>query len=164
MKQIRQNVFETNSSSTHSLTISNKALKPSELRADDCFTGQVIVEFGEYGWGPDRLTRQDKRLSYLCTMFWELECRGLTDVATIVDKPGYITIDTAVFKHTGLHIKLRGIKVSMYSGVLAIDGYVDHQSSTDDYKDIADFLAQNNLTAEEFIFGGVSVKISNDNS
>jgi hypothetical protein len=94
-------------------------------------------------------------------MFWELECRGLTDVSTIVDKPGYITIDAAVTKHTGCHISLVGITVKY--GRLAIDGYVDHQSSTDDYKDIADFLAQNELTAEEFIFGDVEVKIDNDN-
>ena len=159
MKQIRQNVFETNSSSTHSLTISNKALKPSTLPTDPY--NAVEVSFGDYGWGPDRLTRQDARLSYLCTMFWELECRGLTDVSAIVDKPGYITIDNAVFKHTGCHISLVGITVRY--GSLTIDGYVDHQSSVDDYKDIADFLAQHELTAAEFIFGDVSVKISNDN-
>jgi hypothetical protein len=94
-------------------------------------------------------------------MFWELECRGLTDVSAIVDKPGYITIDNAVFKHTGCHISLVGITVRY--GSLTIDGYVDHQSSVDDYKDIADFLAQHELTAAEFIFGDVSVKISNDN-
>jgi hypothetical protein len=97
-------------------------------------------------------------------MFWELECRGLTDASCIETKPGYITIDTAVAKQTGLHIKLRGIKLDEYTKELAIDGYVDHQSSTDDYKDIADFLAQNKLTAEEFIFGDVEVDISNDNS
>jgi hypothetical protein len=96
-------------------------------------------------------------------MFWELECRRLTDVSCIATKPGYITIDTAVFNHTGLYIKLRGIKIGDYSNELAIDGYVDHQSSTDDYKDIADFLAQNELTAEEFIFGDVEVEIDNDN-
>ena len=121
------------------------------------------MDFEEYGWSHYTLTSQYDRLSYLCTMFWELECRGLTDASCIETKPGYITIDTAVFKHTGLHIKLRGIKMDEYTNELAIDGYVDHQSSTDDYKDIADFLAQNKLTAEEFIFGDVSVEISNDN-
>jgi hypothetical protein len=160
MKQIRQNVFETNSSSTHSLTISNKALKPSTLSPDPYKA--IEVSFGEYGWGPDTLTTQEERLSYLCTMFWELECKGLTDVSTIVDKHGYITIDAAVTKHTGCHISLTGITVRY--GSLAIDGYVDHQSSTDEYKDIAGFLAQNELTAEEFIFGDVEVDISDDNS
>ena len=46
MKQIRKNVFETNSSSVHTLQISKDGLEPSELKLNK--DGNIEVEFGEF--------------------------------------------------------------------------------------------------------------------
>lgn len=164
MKQIRPSVFETNSSSTHSLSIVSRALKPSELFSDDPdykFSSECLaVQFGEYGWGPEKLITQQDRLSYLCTMFWELECRNIVTIDDIFHRPGYAIICDAVEKHTGKKLAFRGIEV--VDRGFAIDGYIDHQSY-ENYHDLADFLNANELTAEEFIFGNVTVNIDNDN-
>ena len=47
MKQIRKDVFETNSSSVHTLQISKDGLEPSELKLNK--DGNIEVEFGEFG-------------------------------------------------------------------------------------------------------------------
>ena len=50
MKTIRQNVFETNSSSSHSLCIKSiKDLNKSYLTISD--DDLIHVDFGEFGWG-----------------------------------------------------------------------------------------------------------------
>ena len=55
---IRHNIFETNSSSSHSLCIGvSNELSPSYLTidyVDNC----VHVEFGEFGWGYDETNDQ----------------------------------------------------------------------------------------------------------
>lgn len=65
MLQIRKNVFETNSSSTHSLVISNKERSYDyNLPVED---GVLTIPFGEFGWGPDILSTPIEKLSYLIT-------------------------------------------------------------------------------------------------
>lgn len=67
MKQIRRGVFETNSSSTHSVTVDHsKGLSPNYLYVSD--DGYVHAEFGEFGWEVWDYTDQETRLSYLLTM------------------------------------------------------------------------------------------------
>jgi len=58
-KQIRQNVFETNSSSTHSICISKNAglIIPKELH----------FSFGEFGWECITLDSINEKASYLYT-------------------------------------------------------------------------------------------------
>ena len=46
MKQTRKDVFETNSSSVHTLQISKDGLEPSELKLNK--DGNIEVEFGEF--------------------------------------------------------------------------------------------------------------------
>ena len=62
MKQVinkRHGVFETNSSSTHSICIP----KTSEL----IFPEKVLFEFGEFGWEWEKLTSVSEKASYLYT-------------------------------------------------------------------------------------------------
>ena len=48
MKQIRRNVFETNSSSTHSISIvDTKGMYDTILPDED---GNIVLEGGEFGW------------------------------------------------------------------------------------------------------------------
>lgn len=59
MKQIRNSVFETNSSSTHSICIAK----------DQSFTlpERIYFEFGEFGWECDTLQSTEQKASYLYT-------------------------------------------------------------------------------------------------
>lgn len=57
--QIRQGVFETNSSSTHSICIA----KDAELE----ITKSLHFEFGEFGWECDTLQTLSEKASYLYT-------------------------------------------------------------------------------------------------
>lgn len=59
MKNIRQNVFETNSSSTHSICIA----KNVELDIPK----EIYFQFGEFGWEEDRLNSMSEKASYLYT-------------------------------------------------------------------------------------------------
>jgi len=59
MKKVRQNVFETNSSSTHSICIAKnmELIIPSEIH----------FGFGEFGWEEDTLNSCTEKASYLYT-------------------------------------------------------------------------------------------------
>jgi hypothetical protein len=65
MIQIRKNVFETNSSSTHSLVISNKERTYNYSLPVEA--GVLTIPFGEFGWGPELLVEPIEKLSYLVT-------------------------------------------------------------------------------------------------
>ena len=67
---IRNAVFETNSSSVHSVTYSNVGLKPSELPMDD--DGYVIAYYGEFGKDLKYFKSQSSKLSYLVSCCYYL--------------------------------------------------------------------------------------------
>lgn len=60
MKQVRKSVFETNSSSTHSLVISGEDEYDYEISS--------VLEYGEYGWGFDVLMTPTTKAEYLLTL------------------------------------------------------------------------------------------------
>jgi hypothetical protein len=64
-RQIRKGVFETNSSSTHSICIA----KNVELNIPD----SLHLEYGEFGWGEDSLQSVEEKASYLFTALMQLE-------------------------------------------------------------------------------------------
>jgi hypothetical protein len=166
MRQIRQCVFETNSSSTHSLVVRGRGRPLSDffLHIED--DGYVHTSFGEFGWGYDVLYGQDEKLSYLCTMaacadssmasnddfYKNPEFQAINDV--IKEKCGCrgLIIDTLITK-----------KVSK-DGVTSwtvFDGYVDHQSA---YGSLQAFLDDYGVTIEQVIFSpAVEIIIDNDN-
>lgn len=63
MKQIREKVFETNSSSSHSITIepSNDGLYDTIIPDDD---GNIILTGGEFGWGIEKHTDALTKANY----------------------------------------------------------------------------------------------------
>lgn len=66
MIKIRHSVFETNSSSSHSLVFSSIDRGYSyDLPVDK--KGVLTIPFGEFGWGPDILRTPLQKLSYLVT-------------------------------------------------------------------------------------------------
>lgn len=66
MIQIRKSVFETNSSSSHSLVISKKDRGYDyDLPVDE--NGTLVIPFGWFEWGPEILKTPMEKLSYKVT-------------------------------------------------------------------------------------------------
>lgn len=170
MKVIRRGVFETNSSSSHSVSIKNENISESYLRVDP-FDNLVHVQPGEYGWSYDTLKTQTDRLSYLCTMLLCTEGAKVNSVDEITELDGYKEINKIIAEKCNcegiiidgdMEIKsyTYGEKTHTY---LDFDGYIDHQSC-EGYSNINAFLNDYNLDIVNFIFNdGVKVIIDNDN-
>lgn len=73
MRQIRNHVFETNSSSVHTISISNEGLEPSKLRMNK--DGKVVVPFGSFGKEYGIYNSQEEKLSYLMTQCLYTYCQ-----------------------------------------------------------------------------------------
>lgn len=77
MKQIRQNTFETNSSSSHSITISNKGhFDANALPVVDYYKGTkdcVVLTGGEFGWGYEYYDDALTKANYLATFVKTVE-------------------------------------------------------------------------------------------
>ena len=174
MKQIRNGVFETNSSSTHSVSISRKN---SYYYNRDCledyidYDNKVHVEFGEFGWEVERYSLPYEKLQYIVTMLAETEGRSISSVHELFETDGFKLINDAVANYCkcdGIWIN-SDMKMCCYEWngktelYLDHDGYIDHQSH-EDYKSVQDFLDDYGVDAEQFIFDdGVCVITDNDN-
>ena len=64
MIRIRSNVFETNSSSVHSIVID---VSQPAVPLDDVF----VLSGGEYGWGYDELCLPEERANYIWQAIWD---------------------------------------------------------------------------------------------
>lgn len=143
MKQIRQGVFETNSSSTHSICIA-KDIKLSIPK-------NIHFSFGEFGWERDTLSSIQEKASYLYTGMMYNNPQGMDKIIETLQKNGVeVTREMPIM-------------VTYKSGIAYIDngGYVDHAG------DLAPFLTAI-LESEErllsFLFSDLSFIITgNDN-
>ena len=159
MIQVRRGVFETNSSSTHSITVFNSKLEESTLnvRNDGC----IHVDLGEFGWEVRNYYSQCSRLSYLLTMLYELTGRDIPYSQGYEQKVLDAMIESDNFSRI-----VEDVCAYAEADGIVIDntcGYIDHQSSTDDYRTIDEFLADCGCTITEFVFGDVCVHTDNDN-
>lgn len=163
MRQVRKCVFETNSSSTHSVVVKRgKGLQPNYLFISD--DGYIHSEFGEFGWEVWNYDDQETRLCYLLTMARILEhCNEESfgggeedfriDMDRFMETRSFREIEDVVVEYTGC----RGIRCDRS------DYYADHQSR-EDYGTIHDFLNEYGIDIKEFIFGaGVTLHTDNDN-
>lgn len=158
MIQIRKNVFETNSSSTHSLVISQKERSYNYcLPVDD--DGTLTIAFGEFGWGPELLTAPIEKLSYL-----------VTDRIDMYDIPEEIkddedAVQEAIMESENIR-EIVEVVMSCCPDVKRVRfelndswnpfGYVDHQSQGTSY--------DMDLSIEEIVFSNkVIIMIANDN-
>lgn len=71
MKQVRQGVFETNSSSTHSITISDKEIYNDFVLEKDGKT--LILTGGEFGWEEEDYSDCLSKANYIAIMLHELK-------------------------------------------------------------------------------------------
>ena len=163
MKQVRRSVFETNSSSTHSITITHGRISNNSIRVGS--DGYIHTELDDFGWEVCDYRSQAERLSYLVTMLavksdvtlWIYDANeNRTDKDIVED-----IMETREFEklsdEIGRHARCRGVIIDP-SG-----GYIDHQSH-EDYRDFQDFLDYYNTNVVEFVFGrGNVVHTDNDN-
>lgn len=112
-QQVRRGVFETNSSSVHSLTFSKSTLEPSTLTTNGL--GEIEVELGNFGKSRREYYDQTTKLSYLLTSIYYIVGQ---DVRAIYDNEEFDYIVRAVCSYTGAN----GIKITNS------EGYIDHQS------------------------------------
>ena len=145
-RQIRRKVFETNSSSMHSLTVEKKGI--TEYLHVDEDENKVIVNFGEFGWGYETYNDAETKLSYLITMLAQYNSFSAEEL-----------YDTDEFRRINNIVASR----CECDGIIiddSYDGYVDHQS----VERIGSLMSEYDCTIEEFIFdSGITLIIDNDN-
>ena len=117
-RQIRYGVYETNSSSTHSIAIPTGH---QELSIPD----RVKFEFGDFGWEVDELTSRGEKSKYLYTCLSYVETDKLKEYLQFI----YNTlrahgVENVYFDDFEYSIYCYDGKVETY--LKAKDGYVDH--------------------------------------
>jgi len=143
-RQVRKNVFETNSSSTHSICISKKSVNVDADRV-------IGFEIGEYGWEHSCVDATD----YLYTAIMCFDDRDellkkLTD-----------TLDKNNIKY---YLGEAEIHTSEYNGksyTYLDNGYIDHYGGT---REFVDAVLNDEGMLMRLLFGNSCVYTGNDNS
>jgi hypothetical protein len=153
MLQVRRGVFETNSSSTHSVCIARGEYVSAKLRVED---GILRIFTGEFGWGPDRFTDAPTKAAYCLTWIKEMgDSEDKTNMLINVLK-----------QHTGANA-VEFVPAFTEESKSEWDfyqwGYIDHQSLEGDGNAlIKAWESEDTLAA--FIFNSDSILvIDNDN-
>ena len=142
MKTVRHNTFETNSSSSHSLTIGGKVVRPSKLKDTNTYT----IYGGEYGWGYETYSDPASKISYTAVEALSTNNETLKDWLEEIIKEMY-KVDEVVYDF------------STEYGNGKDHAYIDHQS----YGTVADSVSSKS-ELEQFLFGDCSrLTIDNDN-
>lgn len=81
MRQIRQGVFETNSSSTHAISVST-----GNVEIPDNYT--LVFETGEFGWEHGTLESVYEKASYLYTALYTDRKEQIADVIKTLESNG----------------------------------------------------------------------------
>lgn len=116
--QIRNSVFETNSSSSHSISVTgNTKLNIPDLSYD------IECQFGEFGWGYEELTHWMEKLSYVMTSI-QYFCEGELKPEEFQNTKWFLWLNEMFQEFTGYNI----IPVFDSSEWYKM-GYVDHQST-----------------------------------
>lgn len=133
--KIRHSVFETNSSSSHSISWSRDVTKLLDSIGPDV-DGNIVLTGGEFGWGYERYSDAWTKANY-CAV----------DVA---GTPNEEVLKRIIREHTGA----KRVTVQLSS-----DAYIDHQS-----QGTAHDLFDNEEDVKQFIFNrNISLIIDNDN-
>ena len=161
MKKIRQGVFETNSSSTHSLS----------LRSSGDYENIYImneVSFGEFGWGLDVLKSSEDKLSYVLTFIGILECfdeiEDLDNIIPRLEKVNHIKW----LKELVLDVTEEPLEIVLNDVEFYPFGYIDHQSLNPSILETEGFWSEDEIEfknkMKDLIFNEkYSIIIDNDN-
>jgi len=157
MRKIRRNVFETNSSSSHSIAISNKDRGYDfNLPVDE--DGVLHIPFGTFGWGPHLLKTPLQKLSYYITdncPYNNVEADipfDETSIDVLKNKPKMKEVLDLIKEHCP---QVEDITFESSNSIYHPFGYVDHESvGTSKEIDLFDLIFNNS----------VIIVIDNDNS
>lgn len=144
MKNIRKGVFETNSSSSHSICISNKGQLENGFYLND--EGKIEIHPGEFGWEIDSFRDCASKASYCLTRAKNDGENGNNDKLTM--------LKNVIEDFTGKEV----VFVESY-GAYYKWGYIDHQSF-----DVCDEAFESEENLKNFIFNSKSILVTdNDN-
>jgi hypothetical protein len=153
-KQIRKQVFETNSSSSHSLTMGKGDLVAQPFSDRVLRRGEVALSVGEYGWEYHRYYTAQEKLNYLLTQITGGNDipRGAPEdnIRELIERDERIAMLVRVVKD------FTGCDVVVNPG----SGYIDHDSVG-----VGMELFNNEETLRQFLFDETAcIETSNDNS
>jgi len=139
-KQTRKSVFETNSSSVHTITISKKGYDKSMILE------VLVFSFGEFGWEVDKLTSVYEKASYLYTALNNVEDRDekIEFIKNTLKSVG-CTAAFAEKKETDSYFA---------------NGYIDHDEELNVF---IDAVFENENTLLNYLFGDGCIYTYNDN-
>jgi len=136
MKNTRQSVFETNSSSTHSICVAKGQLIDIPIK--------IEFNFGEFGWEEDTLSSLNEKASYLYT--------GIVNYF-----PEYLSKLTEILKSNGVKEIIYSEKKEGYWD----NGYIDHGSELSNFLNTI-MNSEDKLLS--FLFSPLSfIRTGNDN-
>ena len=169
MKQVRRNVFETNSSSSHAISFSGSGHNLDYTQLVPDINGVIHSWFDEFGWGyygfEDTNTAQVK-LSYLITQIcetndcprpWCCEKYELKEAAeAVMETDDFKMLEEDIIST----LKKHGIPAEKIIVEANQEGYIDHQSVCF----IKNILPDGCDTYSDFIFDkGYDLIVDNDN-
>ena len=145
MKLIRNSVFETNSSSCHSISVGKTDVYDSISPDED---GKIILDSYEFDWGPETFSDVEARLAYVFIY--------IRDWAHSKQDHFKAMFDKVVQEHTGAtEIVMQKNKKSWCTG------YIDHKSA--ESGDLNHLFASEQ-TLKSFLFDSASlIETDNDN-
>lgn len=153
MKNIRQGVFETNSSSTHSITLGpNNDSIMDTLPLD--FQGNVVLLGGEFGWEICNYKDANSKASYAA--IYALDWSGAKSEEFVK------TLKDTIVDQTGCKDVIFDFSTDWSVDMHETTSYIDHQSVEDN--DL-DYLFEDPELLRNFIFNKNSVlRTDNDNN
>ena len=151
MEKIRREFFETNSSSTHSITLIGGPFNPSKLAVEN---GKCVIYPAGFGWGgPEEFRESAVKASYCLTYVKERQMRlwrekhwkkEMTKAQTDATYAAQL-VEAEVHPHRDEFLKMLTKVVSAEAGIPSTDvlfipsggddsswGYIDHQSLDSD--------------------------------
>ena len=155
--KIRRSVFETNSSSVHSVTVVGSNNSEYNYRGLPVLSdGYVHTTGGEFGWEVQTYSDPIHKLEYIVTMLHQVyradTCEALMELAEFKELSDLIANVCSC----------NGLLVDCKDGYWDM-GYIDHQSC-EGYTNLDEFLDNYSVTLEEFIFNpNVQLHTDNDN-
>lgn len=168
MKKLRKGVFETNSSSMHSVVISGNSDDFDDFPKIGK-DGMVHIRCDEFGWYYEgNYDGVEQKLSYLATMIaaqylrYDYEEENLPEELNRENmewNEDFVLVDNILVEYC----KCGGWVIQRRRGAFYPWGYIDHQSY---YPSIREFLEHecNGIPVENFLFSsGVELEIDNDN-
>ena len=181
MKTIRNNVFETNSSSMHSFCISNN--EPSITQFNDLHI--KIDASGEYCWGPGEVNTPEQKLDYAIVAVLTLNVVRLDDEdqdkneksvvrfakgAKLLEKVRkYLSDIESTFKCHGVYIEwdeklFTIVPDTRWYVQIMHDGYIVNQiANNNESKQIADWAMNDPESLFNFCFNDSYITLDNDN-